>query len=86
MFVVKQVVEKAIKYNNQHTCIVDLTKAFDKIKLDSAMNEFDGRRIPPSIMEMVRELTHQNKINNNRSKAQGCDKDRVSVYCLLNTH
>ena len=49
VFVVRQVVKKAIEYNKpSYLCFIDLTKAFDRIMLKDVGNELNCREILPA--------------------------------------
>ncbi|GJQ77254.1 hypothetical protein Trydic_g20680 [Trypoxylus dichotomus] len=57
VLVIRQVIEKAIKYNKSaYMWFIDLTKAFDRIQLEDFVNELKHRGIHPNIVEKIRQL------------------------------
>jgi hypothetical protein len=57
IFIVRQIAEKSIQFN--HTaffCFVDLTKAFDRLKLADVTECFREREVPEQIVNVIKEL------------------------------
>jgi len=57
IFIVRQVAEKCIEFN--HTaffCFVDLTKAFNRVKLADVIECLRERKVPEQIVKVIKEL------------------------------
>jgi len=57
IFIVRQIAEKSIEFNNTaYFCFVDLTKAFDRVKLADVIECLREREVPEQIIKVIREL------------------------------
>lgn len=61
IFIVRQVVEKAIEYNKPaYMCFVDLKQAFDKVRLKDVLGLLRARRVNEKIIEVIKKLNTNN--------------------------
>lgn len=57
IFIARQIVEKAIEYGKlAFMCFIDLTKAFDRVKLIDVINILMRKHIPEAIIETLKQL------------------------------
>lgn len=61
IFVLRQIKEKAIEFNTPaYVCFVDLTKAFDKVRLSDVLRLLAEHSVHPDIIEVIRRLNNNN--------------------------
>ena len=61
IFIVRQIVEKAIEFNKPaYLCFVDLTKAFDRVRLQDLTNCLRERDVPSGAIKIIQELNSNN--------------------------
>lgn len=61
IFIVRQIAEKALEYNKpSYLCFVDLTKAFDKVRLQDVVKELQLKNIHTNIIETIKQLNINN--------------------------
>mgnify|MGYP000420915844 FL=1 len=70
VFVLRQIVEKSIEYNKPaFLCFIDLTKAFDRVRIDDIVHLLYKRDIPINIIQTIEDIYHgttiQARINGN---------------------
>jgi len=54
---VQQIAEKSTEFNNTaYFCFVDLTKAFDRVKLADVIQCLREREVPEQIVKVIKEL------------------------------
>jgi hypothetical protein len=54
---VRQIAEKAIEFNHTaYLCFIDLTKAFDRVRLDDVAKCLREREVPEQIVRVIKEL------------------------------
>lgn len=73
IFIIRQIAEKAIEYNKTaYICFVDLTKAFDRIKLQDVITIMKEKHVPNNIIRIIRNLNANNttkvRVNNSLTK------------------
>jgi len=57
IFIVRQIAEKAIEFNHTaYLCFVDLTKAFDRVRLADVIECLREREVPEQIVRIIQEL------------------------------
>lgn len=55
IFIVRQIAEKALEFDKPaYLCFIDLTKAFDKIKLRDVVEELKRKNAHPNIIETIK--------------------------------
>ena len=69
IFIIKQIKEKAIEFNTPaYVCFIDLTKAFDRVRLPDIINILKDKNVPDNIVRNIRKLnvdnTTQVKVDN----------------------
>lgn len=61
VFILRQKTEKAIEYNKAaFMCFIDLTKAFDRVRLTNVLRILKSRKISPRIVTIIKELNSGN--------------------------
>lgn len=61
IFIVRQIVEKAIEFNKPaYLCFVDLTKAFDRVRLQDVIKCLKERAVPSGAIKIIQELNSNN--------------------------
>ena len=69
VFVLRQIVEKSIEYNKPALLFIDLTKAFDRVRIDDIVHLLYKRDIPINIIQTIEDIYHgttiQARINGN---------------------
>lgn len=61
IFVMKQIKEKSLEYNKPaYICFVDLSKAFDRVRLGDVLEILQKEKIPPYIIKIIHHLNTQN--------------------------
>ena len=73
IYIVRQIVEKALEFNKPaFLCFVDLTKAFDQVRLEDVLSILQKRNVDARIIAAVRTLNTNNttsiKLNSGVSK------------------
>lgn len=57
IFVVRQIVEKALEFNRPaFMCLIDLQKAFDRIRLSDMTEILARREIPTSLIQLIKDI------------------------------
>ena len=72
-FIIRQIIEKSIEFNNPaYLCFVDLTKAFDRVRLTDVTECLRDREVPEQMVRVIKELntntTARIKVNNQTSR------------------
>jgi predicted oxidoreductase len=66
---IRQIREKAIEYNTSaYLCFIDLTKAFDRIKLNDVVNALQKKNTPQRIKDLNTGNITQLKVNETLTK------------------
>ena len=69
VFVLRQIVEKSIEYNKPALLFIDLTKAFDRVRIEDIVHLLYKRDIPINIIQTTEDIYHdttiQARINEN---------------------
>lgn len=61
IFVIRQIAEKAIEYNKTaYMCFIDLTKAFDRVRLPDVVKLLKKKNVHPDIPSIITELNTNN--------------------------
>lgn len=61
IFILWQIAEKALEYYTPaYLCFIDLTKAFDRVKLEDILNIFREKNAPKNIIRIIRDLNTNN--------------------------
>ncbi|KAH1026588.1 hypothetical protein HUJ05_000229 [Dendroctonus ponderosae] len=72
IFIVRQIVEIAIEYGKPaFMCFIDLTKAFDRVKLFDVINILRRKHIPEAIIGTINSHLNEPKTDRGNSKAIG---------------
>ena len=70
VFIIKQIKEKAIEFGRPaYICFIDLTKAFDRVRLGDILNMLIETKTPSSITKIIHNLN-----NNNVTKVRAGDQ------------
>ena len=57
IFIVRQIAEKSIEFNHTaYMCFVDLTKAFDRVRLADVIECLREKEVPEQIVRVIKEL------------------------------
>ena len=61
IFTIRQITERAIEFNKPaFMCFVDLTQAFDRVKLEDAVQLLQKREVHPRIITIINKLNTNN--------------------------
>jgi len=61
IFIIKKLKEKSIEFNTPaYVCFIDLTKAFDRVRLSDILNILIAKETPDTIVRAVRSLNKNN--------------------------
>lgn len=62
IFILRQIVEKSIEYDKPaYMCFIDLTKAFDRIRLNDVLLILNKKLVPADVIRIIKELNTQTK-------------------------
>lgn len=62
IFVIRQITEKAIEFDvPAYICLIDLTKAFDRVRLRDVIDILNEENMPQQIIELIRDINTRNK-------------------------
>ncbi|CAG9835898.1 unnamed protein product [Diabrotica balteata] len=63
VFIIKQITEKALEYNRPaFICLIDLKKAFDKVKLKDVIHLLYDREIPLNVIKTIENIYQNNNM------------------------
>lgn len=73
IYILRQIVEKSIEYNKTaYMCFIDLTQAFDRVRLSDVLTLLRERKLDPGLLAVIKELNTGNstfiRVENNLSK------------------
>lgn len=59
IFIARQVVEKVIEYGKPaYMCFIDLTKAFEKVRLSDVVGVLERKHVPKAIIDIITQQNH----------------------------